>query len=243
MTLMNVADKLKKAREYLGKNQEEMADLCDIAHRTYQRYEQEKGLPSGKVIVKLAESGFNTHWFFTDDSSVPMLVADLEETVTGKKALADLASAVGLGQPLPHEDDFGYVPMAETRLSAGDGAFVLSERTGDLFAFRKRWLRRMASSPANLLLMVVNGDSMSATIKDGDCVLLDTGRKHIYDGNIYALRLDDTIVIKRLSLRPENKVLIISDNKDEYPPYESLAKDIQVLGQIIWIARNLVSGK
>ena len=142
-----------------------------------------------------------------------------------------------------HPSEFDYVPMAEAHLSAGGGAFVLSEEMSDLFAFRKNWLRRVASSPANVLLMNVQGDSMFPTIQDGDSVLLDTGRKHIYDGNIYALRIDDTIVIKRLSLRPGNKILILSDNKDEYQPYEAETKDVHVLGQIIWLARAWVKGE
>jgi len=135
---------------------------------------------------------------------------------------------------------FDYVPMAEAHLSAGGGAFVLSEQMGEMYSFRKEWLRRVASSPRNVVLMNVRGDSMAPTIKNGDSVLIDTGRRHVYDGNIYALRLDETIVIKRLSLLPGNRIMILSDNKAEHPPYNAEAKEVQVIGQVVWLARALM---
>ena len=69
---MGVSDKLKEAREYLGKGQKEMADLVGSGHRSWQAYEQGTSYPGGKVFQALSELGFNTTWFFRDD--VPMLL-------------------------------------------------------------------------------------------------------------------------------------------------------------------------
>ena len=137
-------------------------------------------------------------------------------------------------------DDFEFIPMAEAKLSAGGGAFVLSESMRDYYAFRTDWLTKTLSSVKNAILMRVTGDSMEPTIYDGDTVMLDTGRTHIYDGSIYALRMEDTIMIKRLSLRPGNKIQVIPDNRKEYDAYETDRKDIHVLAQVVWFARVLV---
>lgn len=143
-----------------------------------------------------------------------------------------------LGAPDPEE--FDYVPMADVKLSAGGGAFVLSEAMRDYYSFRKDWLSRVLTSKQNAVLVQVTGNSMAPTILEHDVVMLDTGRRHIYDGNIYALRMDSTVMIKRLALRPADKVLVISDNKAEYEPYEAARQDLHVLGQVVWFARTMV---
>jgi phage repressor protein C with HTH and peptisase S24 domain len=141
---------------------------------------------------------------------------------------------------VPDPEDFEYVPMAKAQLSAGNGAFVLSEEMQGYYAFRKEWLSRAVSSAKNAVLVHVTGNSMAPTIIENDVVMLDTGRRHVYDGKIYALRMDSTVMVKRLALRPADRILIMSDNKEEYEPYEADRKDIQVLGQIVWFARTLV---
>lgn len=140
----------------------------------------------------------------------------------------------------PDPEMFDYIPMAEAQLSAGGGCFVLSEDIEGYYAFRKTWLSRVASSAKNLVLMRVQGDSMSPTIQDGDTVMIDTGRLSIKEGMLYALRVNSTIMIKRLSLRLEGKVLIISDNRSEYDPYEAEIKSVNIIGQVIFFSRTFV---
>ena len=142
----------------------------------------------------------------------------------------------------PDPSAFDFVPMAEAHLSAGTGAFVLTESISDFYAFRTEWLRRVVTSSNHAVLMPVAGDSMEPEIRNGDVVMLDITQRRLHEGNIYALRLGDTIAIKRLSLRPGNRILVISDNKEEYPPYEADLNDIQILGKVVWIARTLTKG-
>ena len=88
--------------------------------------------------------------------------------------------------------------------------------------------------------MRINGNSMSPTLEDGDTVMIDTGRCDIKEGMIYALRVDNSVMIKRLSFRVGGKVLIISENRHEYDPYEAQMKDVHILGQIIFFCRTFV---
>ncbi|MEH0020869.1 MAG: LexA family transcriptional regulator [Desulfobacter sp.] len=135
----------------------------------------------------------------------------------------------------PDPEMYHYVPMAETTLNAGGGSFILSEQTtGRYYAFRKNFLSAIASSPKNLVLMKVTGDSMEPKIEDGDTVMIDVGRRDLKSGAIYALGYDDMIVIKETEILPGGKAMIISRNRDMYPPYEVDTNSIRIIGQVIW---------
>ena len=136
--------------------------------------------------------------------------------------------------------EFDLVPLAEAHLSAGGGAFVLTEKFKGYYAFRKEWLRRVTTSPRHAILMSVRGESMAPTISENDVVLLDTGRRRIFPGKIYAIGINDTIMIKRLEPLLRGTIRVISDNRTEYPPYEAQIRDLKVIGQVIWYARELV---
>ena len=134
--------------------------------------------------------------------------------------------------------DFGFfklIPLTKAELSAGGGAFVISEDKSDLYAFRKDWLYNKASSTNNVVLMPVRGDSMEPIIIDGDVVMIDKGRKSVHDGYIYALGIGETISIKRLNLLPNGCCRVRSDNP-EFESYEVDLKEIRILGQVIWRA-------
>jgi transcriptional regulator with XRE-family HTH domain len=91
---MAINEKLKKAREHLGKNQKEMAALIGGGYRSWQGYEQGTSVPGGKVFEALAKLGFNTNWFFMD--SVPMLqgTENQDAPVFIEQVLVDVIVAV-----------------------------------------------------------------------------------------------------------------------------------------------------
>ncbi len=63
-------------------------------------------------------------------------------------------------------------------------------------------------------LIRVSVDSMEPTLMSGDLVLVDHNRTTIdLQGGIYAISMDDTIMIKRLQIKyPLSTIRIISDN-------------------------------
>lgn len=82
-------------------------------------------------------------------------------------------------------------------------------------------------------------DSMLPTFKAGDTVLIDTGQRRILPGDIHAVRMDDSLVIKRLNILPQGRVRVISDKKELYPPETVYAYEVHVIGRVIWYARSL----
>lgn len=159
-----------------------------------------------------------------------------EETGTGR--IAGTHRRIRL--PELNEGFFDFVPMAEAKLNAGGGGVVMSEQYGELYAFRKDWLRNVASSVSNIVLMMVEGESMTPTISDGDTVMIDMGRRRIKSGSIYAIGIEDTIIIKRLEYLVNGKTRIISDNRREYAPYDADTAEIRIIGEVIWCAKQFI---
>jgi len=225
-------------------------------------------LPSGKKLKAIcAAYGVNLHWLLTGegepfpgDSQPSQTPAGAEQKPLAAPhgvaysylvARAPIQAAPAADEPrilqvMEHApgtcdpSEFDLVPMSEAQLSAGGGAFVISENIKTYYAFRKDWIRRIAVSPRKLIMMEIKGGSMDPTICTGDVVLIDLGRTHIHSGQIYALRINDTIMIKRLEPLVGGMIRVISDNRAEYPPYDVFRNDLCVIGQVIWYARELV---
>ena len=212
---MSIGERIIKVRG--GLTREEFAKRLGVNKSSVQRWETENQVPTGTAIIRLIEEfGIDANWLLLDDSD---------------KAQSLSTENNKLG-------DFSLVPMAETHLSAGGGAFIMSEELGTPHAFRRDWLRRAASRPNNIIMMVIDGDSMFPSIQNGDAVLVDTGRTRVTDNKIYALGLGETISIKRLDMLPGGNIRIRSDNPN-YEPYNARLDEIRILGQVIWFAREL----
>jgi len=132
-------------------------------------------------------------------------------------------------------DDFVTVPLMYGRISAGTG-LLAQEGVDTCMCFRKEWIIRKGN-PQNMSLIMVSGDSMEPTLSNGDVVLIDHSRNYLHDYGIYAICVDDSVLIKRL--QPfGNKVQIISDNS-KYPPIILDAAEISINGKALWYAHDL----
>lgn len=151
------------------------------------------------------------------------------ETGQGKVFMDDA------GRP---ETGFKAIPKVAARLSAGTGSFDVEESVEDYLSFQTKWLSAKGSA-ANMVAMEVFGQSMEPVIREGDTVLIDQSQKNIIAGAIYAVGVDDTILIKRLEKHP-NKLVLCSDNKAYDPIF--LAADqmdtVRIIGKVIWSCRE-----
>lgn len=105
----------------------------------------------------------------------------------------------------------------------------------------KATLRSLIISKENAVAATASGDSMSPTIKDGDTIHIDLGRKTIKDGKIFAVCIGGLFYCKRLYNLPFGGVRIVSDNSVEFPEIQLSAEqvkdqDFQVIGWIWQIA-------
>ncbi len=139
----------------------------------------------------------------------------------------------------PREESvFKNIPKVKARLSAGSGSFEVGSEIEGYYAFRKDWLNTKGNTE-KMVLMDIFGNSMEPELKDGDTILIDESQKDILAGAIYAVGVDDTIMVKRLEKHP-NKLVLISDNKDYEPVYltESDILNVRIIGKVIWAGRE-----
>lgn len=101
----------------------------------------------------------------------------------------------------------------------------------------KATLRDLGIEKENAVATGASGDSMKPTIKDGDTIYLDLGRKTIKDGKIFAICHGGLFVAKRLYNLPMGGVRIVSDNTAEYPEVlltaeERKKQEFEVMGWV-----------
>ena len=128
-------------------------------------------------------------------------------------------------------------------VSAGPGAVVTEELGKPYFAFDERWLKALTSTPpARLSIVRVEGDSMSPTLNPGDEILVDLGDcgDPLRDG-IYVIRVDDSVVVKRLALHPMGRRVTVQSDNPAYPDWPDCdIDDIHCIGRVIWAGRKVV---
>jgi len=153
-----------------------------------------------------------------------------------------LESGAGQMRPGRARDDgseFFSVPKVRARLCAGGGSFETDDAVEGYYSFRREFLLRKGR-PERMALMDVVGNSMEPEIKHGDMALIDQGQTAVLAHAIYAVGVDDTVMVKRVEKQP-GALVLLSDNK-EYAPIRLRGEEIaslRIIGRVIWISREL----
>ena len=203
------AERLRRRRLGLGLRKQDLAAQVGVSLTTIQQYENGQ-LPKGEFAVRLgAALRCSLDWLLAGQGNV-------------EGALQDQWAGLVM------------VPMVEARLSAGTGSLVVDGNVEGYFAFRSDWLLHKGA-PAQMVLMSVSGDSMSPTISNGDMVLVNQGQKDVIAGAIYAVGVDDSILVK---------LVLVSDNREASPPLEldmtdeAVCESVRIIGRVLWWCRE-----
>ena len=144
-------------------------------------------------------------------------------------------------QPQPSKDLIA-VPRFDIRASAGHGAFADGETPVAHLGFDPHFLKQLCSArPSDLSIIRVRGDSMFPTLADGDDIMVDrsVAGTQLQDG-IYVLRRDDTLTVKRIAVHPGSRSVTISSDNSSYPSWTDCdAKEIDVIGRVVWAGRKI----
>ena len=150
-----------------------------------------------------------------------------------------------LGGPSDQEPIAGaLVPVKRVlvRASAGPGAVPGAEREQPYFAFDEKWLRTLTASKADDLSIIrVEGDSMAPTLNDGDDILVDrAGCSEALRDGIYVLRVEESLLVKRLAIHPLGKSVTVQSDNPAYPDWPDCGlEDIHCIGRVIWAGRKI----
>jgi len=138
--------------------------------------------------------------------------------------------------------DLVLIPRLALGASAGGGALDGDERVQSRVGFHPAYLRDlMAGDPANLSLIRVEGDSMVPSLSNGDEILVDRGdaAERLRDG-IYVLRLEDTLMVKRIALNPAGRTLTVRSDNPAYPSWpECRPGEVTIIGRVVWASRRI----
>ncbi|AKQ42404.1 transcriptional regulator [Aurantiacibacter atlanticus] len=128
--------------------------------------------------------------------------------------------------------DFVDVPRLEVDVSAGPGAMPAQEQAFDAFRFSRRWLLEQGLDGAELSVIRVIGDSMEPLLREGDEVLVDRRERPFRDG-IHVVRLDDSLLVKRVASQGAGRFSLLSQNL-AYPPIQVSADELRIIGRVVW---------
>ena len=193
-------------------NQQELASLLNVNRSAVTQAKTKNSIPDKWILSLVRSHGLNPEWLIAGAGARTLSRDEQQEMV--------------------------LVPRVQARLSAGGGSFEVGAQVRDRTPFRYDWLKRKGN-PDSMVLMDIMGNSMEPELKEGDTALIDQSRKEIIAHAIYAVGLEDTVLVKRVEKRP-GKLLLLSDNP-QYAPI-SLQGDeldtVRILGKVIWVGRE-----
>ena len=220
--MQTTSDRINQRMRDLGLQHKDLVAATGASKGTVTNWINGVNNPTGKRLVQLAQALKTTSsWLLTGNSTPEFTQVEPWDSNT------------------PLDDDEIEIPFFKDFSFACGGGSI-----GEAIANETRKLRMSKATLRNLSIMKENavaataiGDSMSPTIKDGDTIHVDLGRKNIKDGKIFAICIGGLFYCKRLYNLPLGGVRIVSDNSVEFPEIQLNAQEIidQQLEVIGWV--------
>jgi len=133
--------------------------------------------------------------------------------------------------------DWAEIPRRAVDASAGPGAIAAQDLAFDAFRFSRRWLREQGFEAGQLSAIRVMGDSMEPLLRDGDEVLVDERARPFRDG-VHVVRLDDRLLVKRVTSQGAGRYSLLSQNL-AYPPLSVDGEELEIIGRVVWKSGRL----
>lgn len=174
---------------------------------------------------------------------VPDWFRFVKEVIDGAKVKPSMPA-----QPVPKEpdmppslpDDLEYIREVDIRFAMGDGRVAEDYPEVGLVPFNRNFRRALTSASAEQLFIARgDGDSMMPTLINDDMVLIDRSQNRVAQSDrIWALRIEDAGMIKRVRVVPGGFYELLSDNAS-VPPQTVRREEVAVIGRVIWVGRRL----
>jgi phage repressor protein C with HTH and peptisase S24 domain len=215
-----LGSRLKTEMKKRSLNSAALAKLADV--KTSFLYDVISGKSANPSTIKLAR--------VAEALGIPL------DTLVGGDASAQAPS------PARAKEDYVTVPRISAEASAGGGTLVSKEFEQERYCFRRSWIKeQLNTSPANLRLLFVRGDSMEPTLCHNDIVLVDTSKKIPTPPGIFVLFDGLGLVAKRIEYvgDPDTMKIRIASDNPQYATYERSIEDTFIIGRIVWFAREM----
>lgn len=220
--MQSTSDRIAQRMNELGLQHKDLVAATGASKGTVTNWISGVNAPTGERLIKLAQALKTTSsWLLTGNSTPEFTQVEPWDSNT---PLDDDEVEI------PFFKDFGFA------CGSGSMAEAISNETRKL-RMSKATLRSLSISKENAVAATAIGDSMSPTIKDGDTIHVDLGRKNIKDGKIFAICIGGLFYCKRLYNLPFGGVRIVSDNSVEFPEIHLNSQEVidQQLEIIGWV--------
>lgn len=209
MNTDNFPDRLKGLLEERGISQRELARRLGLSNVSVNQWVKGVAKPSRDTVPELCSVlGVTPSYLLYGDAMDPAAQLSIRD--------ADTVS----------------IPLLDVRAACGNGFFNVAASLIRFVQVSVEFLRRYCAS-ANLSalhIITAAGDSMEPTLSDGDAVIIDSSDQRITRDGLYAVRLGESILVKRIQILPDG-FSMISDNP-RYPPVHVKAfEDASIIGR------------
>ena len=221
--ILQITERIEELRGRMNLSKSDFCERIGFPLKTYTNMAgSRRSKPNAELLASLAAN----------------LDADLRWVLTGSASeRGNAATEVEVGgEPLM------LIPFYDVQASAGPGSVVQHERLRGRLAFRADWVTgELKVPPGDLALITATGDSMQPTIGHGDLLLLNIGETHVPGDAIYALQMQDVLLVKRIQLLVDGTLVIRSDN----PAYGEQRVRLdegtapRIVGRVVWIAKRM----
>jgi phage repressor protein C with HTH and peptisase S24 domain len=245
MTQSILSQNVTALRKHLKLNQASFAEMLGSDQPNVSKWETKNVTPGSSFLSKMAELAGCSAAAFIDNAWSPETTkqASPQNVQEGRRVAAGHSSR-SPEQPMVHTADAGEVVgilQLDLSLSMGPGRDIEEFAESDIVGFDASVLRRITRTPSDRLRFVTGiGTSHEPKFQSGDQFLIDINERSIsrIDG-YYWITFEGSHGLKRLRPVSGGRVLIMSDNKEDYPPYEVDARELRIEGRAIWFARGL----
>ena len=135
------------------------------------------------------------------------------------------------------------IPEMEVEAAAGPGAIAeefAQERAS--WQIPESMIRHEGHArPEDLRILMVRGESMEPEMREGDRLLVDTGRRRPDTGELFVLWDGNGLVVKRVeAIRGSEppRLRLLSANPG-YEPYTCLVEDAHIVGKVVWTLKRM----
>ncbi len=214
---MSVKNRFKELRYTLNLSQKKMAEDIDISYIMVQNYEYGKNPVSDSTLLKLRNKyNVNPDWLING---------------TGSMFLGSSPTIMPECIKLPY--------FKEVSAAAGSGALVYDENTVEYMSIPSTLIKITHSNDISIINAV--GDSMYPLIDNNDFIIIDLSQKQFLTEGIYVIRIDDTLLVKKLQKIPHG-VILVSENP-QYKPIELTidnftSDNVAIIGKVVSVIKN-----
>lgn len=140
-------------------------------------------------------------------------------------------------------DGLVMVPKVAAKLCAGNGSLINDDEIKARYAFRSDWIHSKGT-PSRMVLMDLWGDSMMPQLQDGDTLLVDQSQDDLIAGKLYAIGVDDQILVREFVKQPGCLVFKAKDSDYEpirigpRPENSDQPMAVRIIGRIVWWCRE-----